>query len=174
MSEQTTRLVQRLRARLRRTMRRMSWAELAFGAAVALGSVTALWLVAAILEATLWLDPTVRTGLMVLIGAGLLGVGAALVARPLARLLGVLDGPSDEEVARAVGEHHPVVADRLVNLLQLADGQASHAPAPYVDRAVRHLAEQIDEVQFDEVADFQPARSAAQWAALPLLGVFAF
>ena len=152
----------------------MSWAELAFGAAVALGSVTALWLVAAILEATLWLDPTVRTGLMVLIGAGLLGVGAALVARPLARLLGMLDGPSDEEVARAVGEHHPVVADRLVNLLQLADGQASHAPAPYVDRAVRHLAEQIDEVQFDEVADFQPARSAAQWAALPLLGVFAF
>jgi len=174
MSDQTARLVQRLRTRLRRAMRRMSWAELTFGGAVAAGSVAALWLIAALLEATLWLEPTVRTGLLVGIGAGLLGVGAAFVARPLGRLLGLLDGPSDEEVARTVGAHYPVVEDRLVNLLQLAEGQASHAPAPYVDRAVQHLAEQIDDVEFEEVADFDPARTAARWAAIPLLAVFAF
>jgi len=174
MSDQTARLVQRLRTRLRRAMRRMSWAELAFGGAVAVGSVAALWLLAALLEATLWLEPTVRTGLLVVIGAGLLGVGAAFVARPLGRLVGLLDGPSDEEVARTVGAHYPVVEDRLVNLLQLAEGQASHAPAPYVDRAVQHLAEQIDDVEFEEVADFDPARTAARWSAIPVLAVFAF
>ncbi|PSQ55270.1 MAG: hypothetical protein BRD28_00850 [Bacteroidetes bacterium QH_10_64_37] len=174
MSNQTARLVQRLRTRLRRAMRRMSWAELAFGGAVALGSVAALWLVAAALEATLWLEPTFRTGLLVVVGASLLGIGAAFIARPLGRLLGLLSGPTDQEVARTVGAHHPVVADRLVNLLQLAEGQGSHAPTPYVDRAVQHLAEQIDEVEFDDVADFEPARSAARWAALPLLAVLAF
>jgi len=152
----------------------MSWAELAFGGAVAVGSVAALWLVAAVLEATLWLAPTLRTSLLVLVGATVLGVIAAFVAHPLGRLLGVLEGPSDEEVARTVGEHYPVVADRLVNLLQLAEGQRSHAPAPYVDRAVQHLAKQIDEVSFEEVANFQPARKAARWAALPLLAVLAF
>ncbi len=174
MSDQTAELVQRLRIRLRRAMQRMTWAELAFGGAVAAGSIAALWLVAATLEATLWLRPTLRTGLVALLGATLLGIGAAFVARPLGRLLGLLDGPSDEEVARTVGEHHPIVADRLVNLLQIAEGQRSHAPAPYVDRAVQHLAEQIDEVQFEEVADYRPARTAARWATLPLLAVLAF
>jgi len=43
MSEQTARLVDRLRTRLRRTTRRMTWAELAFGAAVAVGVVAAVW-----------------------------------------------------------------------------------------------------------------------------------
>ena len=55
MSDQTARLVQRLRTRLRRAMQRMSWAELAFGSAVAVGSVAALWLVAAGLVMPLWL-----------------------------------------------------------------------------------------------------------------------
>jgi len=174
MSEHTAQLVQHLRSRLRRALRRMTWAELAFGGAVAVGSIAAFWLVAAALEATLWLQPTLRTGLLVLGGATLLGVSAAFVARPLGRLLGLLDGPSDEEIARTVGAHDPVVADRLVNLLQLAEGQRSRAPAPYVDRAVQHLAQQIDEAQFDAVADFEPARMAARWAALPLLAVVAF
>ncbi len=152
----------------------MSWAQLAFGGALAGGAAAALWLLAATLEAALWLQPSLRTGLLLLAGAVLLGIGAAFIARPVGRLLGLLDGPSEEDVARTVGEHHPVVADRLVNLLQLAEGQRSHAPAPYVDRAVQHLADHVDEVRFDEVADFQPARRAARWALFPALAVLAF
>jgi len=174
MSDETAQLVERLRSRLRQALRRMTRADLAFGAAVAAGSIAALWLVAAALEATFWLRPDLRTGLLVLSGATLLGVGATFLVRPLGRLLGVLDGPSDEDVARAIGQHHPAVADRLVNLLQLTKGERSPAPTPFVDRAVQHLADQIDEVPFDEVADFEPAHSAARWAALPLLALFAF
>ncbi|MFB6273250.1 MAG: DUF4175 family protein [Salinibacter sp.] len=173
MSNETAQLVKRLRSRLRRALRRMTWAELAFGGAVAAGSLTTFWLVAAALEATFWLPPGLRTGLLVMGGTVLLGVGAAYLARPLGHLLGLVDGPSDEDMARAVGQHHPAVADRLVNLLQLAEGQRSHAPAPYVDRAVQHLAGQIDEVKFDDVADFEPARTAARWATLPLLAALA-
>ena len=174
MSDQTARLVERLRARLQDATRRLSRAELAFGGAVALGTFAAVWLLATVLEATFWLSPNVRTALLGLIGASLVGVLAAFVARPLGRLLGLLDRPPDEEVARTVGTEHPSVADRLVNLLQLADGARSEAPGPYVDRAVQHLARQVDDVEFEDVADFEPARTAAQWASLPLLAVAAF
>lgn len=174
MSEQTARLVERIRNRLQHATRRLTWAELAFGGIVAVGSLATLWLLAAVLEASLWLGTSLRTGL-VLAGATLtIGLIAVFVARPLGRLLGVVQGPTEEDVARSVGEKHPVVADRLVNLLQLAEGRRSHAPAPYVDRAVQHLADQMDEVQFDEVADFQPARRAARYALLPLVAVLAF
>jgi hypothetical protein len=174
MSEQTARLVERLRTRLQRTIRRMTWAELAFGAAVAGGVVAAVWFVAALLEASLWLGTTARTALAAAVGTVAVGIGAALLARPLGRLLGLVDGPSEEEVARTVGQHHPDVADRLVNLLQLAEGRRSHAPAPFIDEAVQHLAEDLDEVSFRAVEDFGRARQALRLASLPLAALLAF
>jgi len=174
MSEQTARLVERLRTRLQRTTRRMTWAELAFGAAVALGVLTAVWFIATLLEAGLWLGTTARTALAAAVGTVAVGVGAALLARPLGRLLGLVDGPSEEEVARTVGRHHPDVADRLVNLLQLAKGRRSHAPAPFIDEAVQHLAEDLDEVSFRAVEDFGRARQALRLASLPIAALLAF
>jgi hypothetical protein len=174
MSEQTARLVARLRARLEKTTRRMTWAELAFGAAVALGTVAAVWFVATLLEASFWLGTTARTALAAAVGTVGIGVAGTMLARPLGRLLGVLSGPSDETIARKVGEHHPQVSDRLVNLLQLADGKRSHAPAPFIDQAVQQLAADLDDVSFDEVEDFGRARRAARLASLPLAAVLAF
>jgi len=174
MSEQTARLVARLRDRLRRTTRRMTWAELAFGAAVAAGSVAGVWLIATLLEASLWLGTTARTALAAAVGTVTVGVAATLLARPLGRLVGLLPGPSDEEVARKVGAHYPSVADRLVNLLQLAEGKRSHAPAPLVDHAVQDLADDLDDVSFDAVEDFGRARRALRLASLPLAGVLVF
>jgi hypothetical protein len=152
----------------------MSWAELAFGAAVAVGTSAGFWLLATLLEAGLWLGTTARTALALAIGAVAAGVAGAMLARPLGELTGLLPGPSEEEVARRVGKHHPSVADRLVNLLQLAEGKRSHAPAPLVDRAVQNLADDLDDVSFDEVEDFGRARRALRLASLPLAGVLAF
>jgi len=152
----------------------MTWAELAFGAVVAVGAVAGVWLLAAVLEASFWLGTAARTALAAAVGTVAIGVAGALLARPLGRLVGLLSGPSEETVARKVGEHHPKVADRLVNLLQLADGKRSHAPAPLVDQAVQHLAHDLDDVSFDEVEDFGRARHALRLASLPLAGVLAF
>jgi chromosome segregation ATPase len=174
MSEQTARLVARLRDRLQRTTRRMTWAELAFGIVVAVGAVAGGWLVATLLEASLWLGTAARTALAAAIGTVAVGIGGALLARPLGQLVGLLSGPSEETVARKVGQHHPSVADRLVNLLQLAEGKRSHAPAPLVDQAVQNLADDLDDVSFDEVEDFGRARQALRLASLPLAGVLAF
>lgn len=174
MSEQTARFVDRLRTRLQQTTRRMTWAELAFGSAVAVGAVATVWVLATLLEAGLWLGTTARTAVAAAVATVALGVGAAVLARPLGQLLGLLPGPSEEEVARKVGRHHPDVSDRLVNLLQLAKGKRSHAPAPFVDQAVQQLATELDDVAFDEVEDFGRARRAARLASLPLAAILAF
>ena len=174
MSEQTARLVDRLRARLQHTMRRITWARVAFGSAVLVGTLAALWLAAAAVEAGLWLDTTPRTALAVVIAAATLGVVGAYLARPLGQLLGVSPSPSDEEIARTVGRAYPEVSDRLVNLLQLAEGQSTRAPAPFVDRAVQRLGEEVDPVPFEEIEDFHEARRALRLASLPVVGVLAF
>ena len=174
MSEQTARLVERLRTRLRRTTRRMTWAEVAFGTAVAVGSVAGVWLLAALLEASLWLGTFARTAVAAAIATVAVGIVATVLARPLGRLIGLLPGPSNEAVARKVGEHYPSVADRLVNLLQLAEGKRSHAPAPLVDHAVQTLADDLDDISFKDVEDFERARQAVRLASLPLAGVLAF
>lgn len=174
MSDRTSRLVTRLRNRLHRATRRLTWAELAFGAAVAAGTGAGLWLIATVLEATLWLGTTARMAMAATVATLIAGIAAALIARPLAQLMGIASGPSDEEVARIVGETVPDVSDRLVNLLQLAEGKRSHAPAPLVDEAVQRLARKLDRVSFDEVEDFSRARRAARIASLPLAGVLAF
>ncbi len=174
MSEQTARLVARLRDRLRQTTRRMTWAEVAFGTAVAVGAVASVWLLATLLEAGLWLGTAARTALAAAIGTVAIGSVAAVLARPLGRLVGFVSGPSNEEVARQVGEHYPSVADRLVNLLQLAEGKRSHAPAPLVDQAVQNLADDLDDVSFEAIENFDRARQAFRLASLPLAGVLAF
>jgi len=174
MSEQTARLVDRLRTRLQRTIRRMTWADLAFGGAVAVGAGAAVWFLATLLEASLWLGTTARTALAAAVATVGLGVAAVVLARPLARLLGLASGPSEKAVARKVGRHHPHVADRLINLLQLAEGERSHAPAPLVDQAVQQLATDLEDVSFDDVEDFGRARQAARLASLPLAAVLAF
>ena len=174
MSEQTARLVSHLRRRLRHTARRMTRADLAFGLVVALGSVAGIWLLATLLEANVWLGTTARTALAATVCTVGIGISAAVLVHPLGQWLGLLPGPSEEDIARAVGRHHPTVSDRLVNLLQLAEGKRSHAPAPLVDHAVQHLADDLDEVSFEEVEDYGRARQALRLASLPLVGVLAF
>jgi hypothetical protein len=174
MSEQTAQLVERLRDRLRATVRRLTWANVAFGAAVTGGALTSFWLLVVLLEATLWLAPVWRTTALALGLAALCGVAGYYLVRPLLRLAGLLPDLSDEAMARRIGAHYPDVGDRLVNLLQLADGQHSSAPSAVVDRAVRRLGEAVDPVPFEEIETFERARQASRIASVPLVSLLVF
>ena len=174
MSEHTARLVDRLRARLRHTMRRVTLADAAFGGTVLAGTLAAIWLVSVAVEAGLWLGTTPRTALALVVGTVALGIVVRYLALPLARLGGLVSPPPEEDVARTIGAAYPEVSDRLLNLLQLAEGRASHAPAPLVDHAVQRLAEDIEPVPFEDIEDFDRARSALRLASLPIVGVLAF
>ena len=174
MSEQTARLVDQLRARVRTTIQRMTLAETAFGAVITLGVIAAVWLLSTALEAGLWLGTTGRAVLVGVVAACTLGLIAYFLARPLLQLIGVWTTPSEEVVARRIGQHYPEVSDRLVNILQLAEGRGSHAPDAFVDRAVQSLSQEIESVQFEQMEDFQRARHASRLASLPIVGLFIF
>jgi len=174
MDEQTARTVTRIRARLRHTIRRLTLADLAFGGIVSGGGAASLWIVITLLEAGFWLGPTVRTALVGSTAITVLGIAGAFLGRPLARVLGVLPDRSEEQVARAVGDQDSKVDDRLLDLLQLAEGKGSRAPPPLVNRAVQELAHDLEDTSFEEVEDFDRARRALRYASLPLLGILAF
>jgi len=177
MSEETRSLVERLRQRLHRTVRRLTLGRLCFGLVLTLGAAAALWLTVAAVEAGLWMQPGPRTALVAVVGAAVLGLFAAYVARPLLRLAGFLEQPSDEEAARRVGRHFPErVADRFVNLLQLAGGHGSNSdgsPA-LADHAVTRLGREVDGVDFEAMEDFSRARRASRWAVVPVAGLLLF
>jgi len=174
MSEQTLRLVERLRSRLRDTLRRITLAQAAWGTCIVLGVLAAVWLVAAAVEAGFWLDTAPRTVLITGSAVAVIVVMATFLARPILQLIGLLSRPSDEEIARRIGERYPEVSDRLLNLLQLAGGRSSDAPEPMVDAAVRTLGEDVEPVPFEQTEDFTAARRAARMASLPVVGVLAF
>ncbi|PEN13900.1 hypothetical protein CRI94_07540 [Longibacter salinarum] len=174
MSEQTAQLVEHLRARLRDTLRRITLAQVVRGASVVLGVAAAIWLIATAVEAGFWLNQGPRTVLTGVTALLVLGVSAVFLARPVAQLIGLWSQPSEESVARTVGERYPEVSDRLLNLLQLAGGSRSHAPDAMVDAAVRRLSEDVQTVPFEQTEDFAEARKAARMASLPIVGVLAF
>ncbi len=174
MSEQTARLVDRLRRRLRAAVRRVTLADLAYGAVVTLGAAAAGWLLSVLVEAGFWLASPARLAMAGVLFLFIAALTAYFVARPALRLAGLLSGPSDEAAAHRIGTHFPMVSDRLVNLLQLAGGRRSHSSDAMVDRAVRRLGEEIEPVAFEEIEDFGKARRASRWAVLPLAGLLLF
>ena len=174
MSEATYTLLQQLRRRLHQAMRRQTAAEVAFGALVTLAVLAALLLAGAAVEAVLWLGVGLRSlwfWAFVLAALGLLGY---FVALPVLRLAGLVPGLDERAAARTAGARHPEVADRLTALLDLADGRASAAPSPFVERAVQALGASVAPVPFERVEDLRPAKRAVPWAAAPLLGLAAF
>ncbi|ARA92449.1 hypothetical protein AWN76_004210 [Rhodothermaceae bacterium RA] len=174
MSEHTLSLLAAIRDRLRATIRRITLAELACGLLLTLGILAGVLCAAVAVEAGFWLDPTPRTVLYYAV----LGLAGGLLVYfgviPLLRLLGVLPGPGEQAVARRIGQRYPEVADRLVNLLDLAEGRRSEAPPELVDRAVRMLGEQVQSVPFEQVEDFQRVRRVGRLASLPVVGLLVF
>jgi hypothetical protein len=174
MSEHSRQLLEALRRRLQRARRRVLTAELVFGAVLTLGVLAAALGLGAALEAGLWMGTAARLLFFVaflLAAAGLVGT---FVVRPLLRFFGVLPGLDDHALAAAVGRRFPDVSDRLVNLLDLADGRASDAPSSLLDGAVQMLGRQIEPVPFERVEDLGPARRTAPAAAVPVLGLLLF
>ncbi len=174
MSEHTAHLVARLRARLARTARRMTLARLLTGLLLSLALAAAGWGVATAVEALLWLGPTARALLFwgVVLSVG--GAAAVLFGRPALQYVGLLHAPDAHAVAHRVGDAYPAIADRLTNLLQLADGARTQAPNPLVDGAVRDLAAEVDDVPFEAVEDFSMPRRVSPYAALPVVALLAF
>ena len=174
MSEHTAHLVARLRARLERTARRMTLARLLTGLLLSLALAAAGWGLATAVEALFWLGPAARALLFWGVVLSVSGAAAVLFGRPALQYVGLLRAPDAHAVAHRVGNAYPAIADRLTNLLQLADGARTQPPNPLVDGAVRELAEEVDDVPFEAVEDFSKPRRVSPYAALPMVALLAF
>jgi len=173
MSSLTRSLVDLLRSRLRAARLRLLATDLAAGTLRFLGAALTAWLVLAVLEWILWLPPMARSLLGSLLMVVLVFLFVAGIIIPVLRHKGFLPGREEMNLARQVGRTYPEVGDRLLNLLQLADGRHSQSPEPFVDQAVRRLGEPIKDLDFRGIANWNLTRRWSRWAAAPLLVVTA-
>ncbi|MBX2818849.1 MAG: hypothetical protein KTR29_04180 [Rhodothermaceae bacterium] len=174
MSEQSLQIIESIKKRLKRTAQRRYLTHIVFGAVILLGVLAGLWLFSTALEAGFWLASTVRivlTGTTLLLG---LGVLVWFVILPLLRFSGVLSGASEAKLAKDIGSYFPQVADRLLNLLHLAEGKRSSASNEFVNHAVMSLGKEIESVEFEKMESFDRAVNASKFAAIPLLGLIVF
>ena len=143
------------------------------GALLFVSAVVSLWIVLAGVEAGFWFSGAVRLGLLI---AGF-AVSAALafwwIALPLLGHAGVLNPVREEEVARLVGARYPDVSDRLVNMLQLADGRHSSASDDMLGAAVISLGDSVKGVDFDGVEDFRRPKQVLRVAVAPMVVLLA-
>ena len=174
MSEETLHLLARLRGRLRAAANRMTAVQLARNTLLTTGLMATLLLLTVGAEALFWVAVGWRSLLFWVLALTLGGLMAAFVARPLLRLCGILARYPDHHVARKIASRYPMLEDRLVNLLDLAEGRASVAPDPLVDGAVRMLHDQVQQVPLERAASFARVRRMGRMASVPVAGLLMF
>ena len=174
MSEQSLQIIESIKRRLKRTAQRRYLTHLVFGAVLLMGILAGLWLFFTALEAGFWFTSTLRTaltGITLVLGIGVL---TWYVVLPSLRFMGVLPGASEDHLARDIGAYFPQVADRLLNLLHLAEGKRSSASNAFVNHAVMSLGKEIERVDFEKMESFERATRASKYAAIPILGLIVF
>ena len=174
MSKETLQAVSVIKRRLRAAMRRITLADILYGFGLTLSVFSLAVLVSVAVEAGFWFDTLLRTIVFWAIVSATIGLGAFGMLRPLLRHYGILPGVSEEAVARRVGFRYPDIADRLVNLLQLAEGRRTEAPGPMVEAAISALGKRMQHVPFDRVEDFGRAKAIGRLASLPIAGLLVF
>ncbi len=169
MSSRTRQLVELLRSRLKAARLRLLTTDLSAGAVWLIGTLIILWVAFASLEWLFWLPTVVRwvfASVALVLVAAVVGYG---IVMPLLRHMGFLSGREEHQIARQVGRTYPEVGDRLLNLLQLADGNHSSSPEPFVDQAVQKLGEPIQDVDFARIASWNSTLKWSRFVAVPTL-----
>ncbi len=160
MSEGTGRIHEKIRA-----FRRRYYLNLFIkGAILTLSIITGYFVLAALLEHTLWLSQWAR----LLIFFTFFAIAAFCVVKFLSQPLQwwiANRGLDEEQSARLIGNHLPSVKDRLVNLIQLA---TSGSKSELTFASVRQKASEFEPLAFDAVIDLRENRKYLKYLALPL------
>ena len=174
MSEHSLQLLQVILDRLNATARRRSMIDVTFGFALLIGILAGVWLLATGIEAGFWMKAATRQVALWIVVLLALGCSGWFVLRPLLKMTGVLRGPSQHHIAKDIGQAFPQISDRLTNLLHLAEGRRSPAPEVFVDHAVRSLSQEVRQVEFEKMDNFERTKRASRLASIPLLGLLVF
>ncbi len=134
-------------------------------------TILALFVVLVVAEALFTTSAAVRT--MLVAGAALCAVAAFVffTGRPLAEILHLVGGETDEQTAGRVGAAFPDIKDRLLNLFQLLrsrEGAKGYYSLDLLDASFADLAGAIREHNFGVVIDRTPLRSSAKFLPVAL------
>ncbi len=91
-------------------------------------------------------------------------VAGVLLARPFARLLGLLPTDSVETLALRVGAHYGDVRDRLSNAIQLAHSARRQGSADLAALAIDQGLQSVVGKDLSVIIDKRPVRTALFWA----------
>lgn len=134
------------------------------GALLTLTLVIAYFVLAAVLEHSLWLGPTLRLGIFVSFFILVAYCVVRFLRDPL-RWWIAKKGLEEEQTARIIGERMPDVKDRLVNLLQLGrtrhDSQLAYA-------SIRQKSSALEPLSFESVIDLSQNRRFLRYLAVPI------
>ena len=138
------------------------------GVLYAVGIVVTLFLVAVLLEHFGWLSPLGRG---IIFWTGLTAVAAVvgwLVVRPLLKMAGHGKRISHADAARIIGHHFPEVSDKLLNLLQLMDGE-NYFDTDLLLSAVEQKTAELRPVPMLKAIDLRKNRRYLRYALPPLV-----
>ena len=124
------------------------------------------------IEALFHSSAGVRTVLVSVYGVCVLGAFIFFAGKPLAIMLGVRSGETDEQTAGRVGAAFPDVKDRLLNLFQLIrsrEAAKEYYSLDLIDAAHADLAEKIRSLDFSVMIDRAPLRSTATFLPAAVL-----
>ena len=135
------------------------------GVLCAVGIVLTLFLAAVLLEHFGWLSSLFR-GIIFWVGvAAVVTVVAWMVVRPLLKMHGLGKRIDHAEAARIIGRHFPEVSDKLLNLLQLMDGDESDL----LLAAVEQKTAQLRPVPFLSAINLKGNRKYLKYALPPMV-----
>jgi hypothetical protein len=130
----------------------------------------AYFLLASLLEYTLWLGKETRLALFTLFFL----TAAYCIYRYLRNpILWWLSGKGigNEESARIIGGHFPAIEDRLVNFLQLAS--VKQGRSILLEASLQQKAQLFDRFTFDRIVDLSENKRYLKYLAIPFI-IFAF
>jgi len=160
MNERVDSISRDLAGRLARARRQADLAALARGGLLWAALAVSTVLLATGVEGLAFMSTTVRTIVFWTVSGGLAVTLAAFAGVPLLRLIGLLRGVPEEEIAAAVGKRFPAVADRLVNILQLRGGDRTTSSEELVGAAFEDLDREVGGLDFTAVVDRKSVRQA--------------
>lgn len=124
------------------------------GTLVCFISILAIFLIFSFLEGFLWLNQYLRLSFLIAFSLIFFFSLVAGIVFPVAGLVRLRKGISDEQAAREIGKHFPEVQDKLLNYLQL--DRLEKSEQSLIAAALKHKTFELRVVSFKKAISFRP------------------
>lgn len=168
MAQQSIEIINRIKHRIDETRRRAFFRDLLTAFVKTVTVITLIGTLCLLLELLAEFDQQFRRVLLYSFVVFSSVCAAWLISIPLFKYLGILRSYHDKELAGFIGEHFPSVADRLVNMLDLAELLRSKeftGSAELVEVALEHFSKSTASLHFTNAVSFASVRRLSSVAA---------